>query len=75
MGRGAGRPRQNVGTTLRYTGELDDLHIPPLQSFRAIFGGSFLAQIPVAGESCDVPEWSPASAAAARRTGPACVTA
>lgn len=53
----SGVPAKNLGTALRYTGELDDPHIPPLQSFRSKFGGSFLAQIPVAGEGCDVPEW------------------
>lgn len=53
-----GIPARNLGTMLRYTGELHDLHIPPLRSFRAKYGGRFLAQIPVAGADCGVPEWA-----------------
>lgn len=53
----SGIPAKNLGVRLRYTGELTDQHIPPLQSFRSKFGGGFMTQIPVAGQGCDVPEW------------------
>lgn len=50
-------PAKNLGSALRYTGDLVDAHLPPLVWFRSRFGGSFLAQIPIAGNDCGVPEW------------------